>query len=259
VACQYCGTSVPDSELTCPVCGMSVVLEPALAGRSSNGWEPGPSFEELDKQNLDYEGIPGWLQSFGDSVAGNPQDLPVDTSFAASQTAPLRSESSLPGWLEEPRPAPAGAPVAASLLGDVLASDDSSGFISEDDLPEWLRTISDEAPDDVDLVISSAPSGSNGAFSIPSVAIAWIASHQMVALAPGETLFARIAGEDHAPLTVGVAEATQHIDSPLAAPALEVMQAPTPSTSSRSGMSLLAVVAAVCLIIMLMLVLLVVR
>lgn len=235
MSCHYCGSDVPESESTCPVCGMSAVEQPALVTSMSVAFEPGSSFVDVPEQDLDFGGIPGWLQTFGESVAANPVahlDPPIPSAFTDA-----RAEPTLPAWLEEPRAVPSVAPVVSSLVGDVLASDDSSGFISEDDLPEWLRSLGDETTGELVVAGIAAPSASNGVLSIPNTTLAWVAAHQMVALAPGETLFARIAGEEAAQAPAVAADAPHHVEiaamQSLATPAADVAPPATPRNNMR--------------------------
>lgn len=260
VACQFCGSGIPDGVSTCPVCGMSTVEQPELVAVAATPYLAGPSFVALDEQELDFSGMPGWLQSFGESVAASaimPNGAVGDTQAGVD----LDGQPALPSWLEEPRQSPAGAPGLASLGSDALRFDSDSIFISEDDLPEWLRSIGDEPTgDDVVLGVVSSTT-SNGAFVIPPVSRAWVTTHQMVALAPGETLFALIAGEEIAPVSSIHSEVSHHVEvqTPITIAGDTANQVETPPDKQPQNMRVLLLAASVMVLILLVLVMMMQR
>lgn len=253
MSCQYCGSDISTDETTCPVCGMSVVEQPALAPAGPQHWEPGPSFVDIPNHQLDREGIPGWLETFGETIATRAALAAQAPAAPASGTNHVRGEPILPSWLEEPRSLPGTSPQPAGLLDDVISTDDSASFISEDDLPEWLRSIADEPAMDEFAAVGAAATGVNGVFTVPSISVAWVTSQHMVALAPGATLFARIAGEDAAPVSVSMPEPPHHVEVPAISAAANVDEQPT-TTGSRNSMRIFLLVALIMVVILVVLV-----
>ena len=204
--CTHCGADIENGADPCPACGMSESEGSAPAPLpmilSQSVFEPGPSFSEHMPAGSDDQELPNWLQNFGGSV-----ETPLAATVAVSDyTIPTLVEqppvSDLPGWLAEPRPGVA-APAQASTwdLADVkFGSNEESGFITEDDLPDWLRSIGNEPPP-ADAAVGTEPTnGVNAAaarmLQTPSVVSAWVTGRTTVALAERESLFAHIAHEE---------------------------------------------------------------
>jgi hypothetical protein len=259
VACQYCGSDVSDDADTCPICGMSTAIQGTAGATDTTHFEPGPSFVDLPEQDLDVAGIPGWLHSFGEAVATASAGGHAHATVVAEAPSAERSDPALPAWLEEPRPMPGGAPAPASLLNDVLSAEDSSSFISEDDLPEWLRSIGGESLATEGLLTGSPVTSDNGVLSVPAVSLAWIASHQMVALASGETLFARIAGEELPAVSANHSETAHHTDVPISHPQVEIATVTSAPASKSGNMRVLLLAALVMVAILLVLIVFVQR
>lgn len=249
MACQYCGSDVPELETTCPVCGMSTVEQPVLVGSVSSTYQPGPSFVDLPDRELDFSNIPGWLQSFGESVAASDTQARVAEIEPAGLTG--LTGPTLPSWLEEPRMMPAGAPSVPPTVEDVLV-EDSVGFISEDDLPEWLRSIVDEPSEDHEVLAHVPSPFANGTIAAPAIALAWVTAQHVVALAPGEKLFARIAGEEAPHRADEIGEAGRHVEvmpaTPEPVPSVEA--APKAATRNLRRVLIVALVVVTVLLVL---------
>jgi hypothetical protein len=176
---------------------------------NGNSHEPGPSFVANDHPTDRLTDMPAWLQAFAAQESNDqvPQDEPVESK---PDDLASRADSSpvLPDWLrDEPEHAPEDAVAVASqpLDNDVeIYTDGESnpdGFISEDDLPDWLRAFSNESvvsspgtPDGSRVVtaMSAAPVHST-MVKVPPVENIWLTSLERNALGPGGSLFALLA------------------------------------------------------------------
>jgi hypothetical protein len=215
-------------------------LQPVAAAPAQAVFEPGPSFNEPPPA-ADGPELPGWLQSFGGAVEQPPApalSFPVETVAAQ----PEHSPADLPNWLATPRAdQPASVEPAWNLSDGKFGDHEENGFISEDDLPDWLRSIGgDSSPD----TAPAAAAQVNGTIAtpprelrIPTVVSAWVVGRETVASAPGESLFAHIASEEQL-----VADASDRMDvertPPSALPqALEMapVQASSPAIDTQAG------------------------
>jgi hypothetical protein len=202
VRCSQCGTTVPEGEATCPTCGTSVAEIDAYALAAAQvAYEPGPSFVDAATLPLDAREMPNWLQEFGASVASD-ETTKADDANPVAPPSTGEADTTMPRWLAEPRPGAPATPVFTDLPWDTDEPGDdatpaSASFISEDDLPEWLRAISGDVAAQPEHAAASTPAASsNGGFPVPAVVQAWVIAHQMVALAAGESLMAHLAAED---------------------------------------------------------------
>ena len=192
-------------------------------------YEPGPSFVDDDQPDERLIEMPAWLQSFAAQEGHAGEDLAAEESAPSDlpETEPAHEqvdepESSLPDWLRSdaaeevtdfdvPQDSPAPE-LPASFVDDTSNPD---GFISEDDLPDWLRAFSDDSP----VAAASAPpvasiASAHGATSegaavvrVPPVENIWLSANEKQSLGPGGTLFALLASNNGS-------EATRDYDSP---------------------------------------------
>lgn len=150
-------------------------------------YEPSPSFLDHDRPSIRLVELPAWLQSFASAV-GEP----------AEPEAPAEPADDM---IQEPEidfsDDAAGTEAQASLK---LRSTSSKGvgenFISEDDLPEWLRSIAPE--DTVDsaadsLIFDESAEGEN--VSVPTVSRAWSSSKDARGVDEATSLFALVASQ----------------------------------------------------------------
>jgi hypothetical protein len=207
VRCSHCGTTIEDGADVCSTCGTAVADDTALVPMAATPtvFEPGPSFNEPPVGGAGGQELPGWLQNFG----GGAEDSPAEAAAFSAQAAaehPLAAE--LPNWLAAPRadvaaPAPTRPQASAAPwdMQDVtFGGNDDNGFISEDDLPDWLRSIGDEPSPEQPLGAAHVTNGSDPAatraLQTPTVVSAWVTGRSTVALAERESLFADIASEE---------------------------------------------------------------
>ena len=179
---------------------------------NGNSYDPGPSFVDDDQPIDRLTEMPAWLQSFAaqeSNVSNEDQD--VQEEEAESQPdEPVAFEdvsSDLPDWLrDEPVDATQDAKPFDKAPDDVFEvfTDEQSnpdGFISEDDLPDWLRAFSDESgvssakTPDVSRIVATRPAVSAVAtmVRVPPVENIWLTSIERNALGPGGALFALLA------------------------------------------------------------------
>lgn len=195
-------------------------LAPVMAQHDAI-YDPGPSFLEHDRPTVRLAELPAWLQRFAAS-AGDPDDesqeaaeitqsenitqLPTATLETTNESSMVEEEAEspvidLPSWLDDSEsedPQPAVEPVIPEMPAtvDEPVPGTPQFMISEDDLPDWLRTIS---PDDGDEGSASMASTESmavaGLASVPSVARAWVTRDDMDALSEGGSLFALVASQ----------------------------------------------------------------
>ena len=127
VYCNKCGSANPDGSDFCTRCGAH------LAPIPSDGLE-----------------LPDWLkQAASESPVAAPVHARSTASEADASVAPAARPAiptgdlaaSIPSWLKAPMPEEPPAPAQESLLTDPT---DTRGFITEDDLPAWIRQIAIE-------------------------------------------------------------------------------------------------------------------
>jgi hypothetical protein len=185
---------------------------------NGNTFEPGPSFVDNDQPSDRLTEMPAWLQSFAaqeSKLNGEDQDVQIDPPVSRPEEPRSSAGLSpdLPDWLKD-EPAEAAQDDAldeAHSTEDVFENFEDTvsnpdGFISEDDLPDWLRAFSDgtgtlsaKAPD-VSRVIASRPAVAAGStmVKVPPVENVWLTSVERNALGPGGTLFALLAANGSA-------------------------------------------------------------
>jgi cobalamin biosynthesis Mg chelatase CobN len=185
---------------------------------SDNSYEPGPSFVDNDRPTDRLTEMPAWLQTFAaqetDIDTGEDEvQKTVETTGQGDAHQQNAVPADLPDWL---RDEPVEASHASSVgeahttehFPDLLPDEDSNpdGFISEDDLPDWLRAFSDESPvakadaPDVSRAVTprlTAPAGST-MVRVPPVENIWLSSVERHALGPGGSLFAQLAANGSA-------------------------------------------------------------
>lgn len=193
-------------------------LSPAMAQHNAI-YDPGPSFVEHDRPTVRLAELPAWLQRFAAS-AGDPDDelqeaeeINQSEDITQLPTAMVEGESEpeiepeapaidLPSWLDDdeaeiPLPAIEPAIPETPAVAEEPLPGSPQFMISEDDLPDWLRTISaDDGGDESSAASVSADSMAvAGLASVPSVARAWVTRDDMDALSEGGSLFALVASQ----------------------------------------------------------------
>lgn len=174
-------------------------------------YEPGPSFVENERPTDRLTEMPGWLQSFAASERGsdNVPDAELEAvPGASSQDAPqaplVEPDDTLPEWLRT-EPAHVEPEPPAEALGGFddfqqPIGEGPDSFISEDDLPDWLRAFSHESTGrplpGVSSSICAATTDihtSATAIRVPPVENVWLSAYDRQVLGPGRTLFALLA------------------------------------------------------------------
>ena len=176
-------------------------------------YEPGPSFND-NVGGLDPAQLPSWLQNFRETIveAPTPLDLTPDRAVKGDAGDLGLALDVMPEWLSEARADAPPAPAAHDGWYFGGATHDGAlelNFISEDDLPDWLRSISVEPPAPAaaaPTVVGNASGSRSVTMMAPPVAAAWIVSRQTMALAAGEALFAHLASEDARTATTAVSD-----------------------------------------------------
>jgi hypothetical protein len=163
-------------------------------------FETGDSFSDEPSDQAGTGALPSWLQNFA-GAAGESDD--------AAKPAPSPSPE-LSTWDDPSHSSPAQAqPTAASQPHSMAEpagqfgqfSGGDSGFLSEDDLPEWLRALSTDsepaagaAPAAAVAVAGAAPSAApNGtAIQVPPVSRAWVTASDVPEVSAGANLLSSL-------------------------------------------------------------------
>ena len=157
------------------------------ASETPRQYDPSPSFLDHDRPSMRLVELPAWLQSFASSV-GEPSE-----PEAPAQPAPDPDQ--------QPALELSGEPDATNAPGQPMTRSSSSrgvgeNFISEDDLPEWLRSIAPEDPAESvaeSLVFDQSAKGDN--VSVPTVSRAWSTSKDARGVDEATSLFALVASQ----------------------------------------------------------------
>ena len=155
------------------------------SGDGPQQFPPSPSFQENDRPAVRLVELPAWLQSFASSV-GEPPELETTPPPSTSTEYVVNSAND-----QKPTPAPSTSAKPASSTTD---------FISEDDLPEWLRAIApDDGPDtDVELTMPR-DAGSGEPVAVPTISRAWSTSKDARGVDEATSLFALVASQTPQP------------------------------------------------------------
>lgn len=191
----------------------------------ANVHDPGPSFVPDDVPTARLAEMPAWLQTFAaqempdleEAVPDVEVDLELEEPEQLNAAVELPSDDIvLPDWLQDDGPevdviepliddidiedfsidAVAAAPYLDGIDDPVSTNPDT--FISEDDLPDWLRAFSEEsAPEpglaDVADVAAGVVAPEAVQVRVPPVENIWLSDSDRRALGPGGTLFALLA------------------------------------------------------------------
>ena len=152
-------------------------------------YPPSPSFLDRDRPAVRLVELPAWLQSFAASV-GEPSESEFS---AASQSSPTEQPVTTPDESPQDQPRAEARP---STRPPPKSSDVGTDFISEDDLPEWLRSI---VPDDSAESTFDALAFDRGAdgdqITVPNVTRAWSTSKDARGVDETISLFALVASQ----------------------------------------------------------------
>ncbi|CAN5627677.1 hypothetical protein BH23CHL2_BH23CHL2_26840 [soil metagenome] len=150
-------------------------------------FEPSPSFLDYDRPNVRLVELPAWLQSFAASL-GEPSESEISAKPVEEdplgQPVDTSEDRPDPDTEVEPTSQPSASPGV------------SSGFISEDDLPEWLRSIApEESGQGSTESFTFERSGGNDQLAVPNVSRAWSTSKDARGPDESTTLFALVASQ----------------------------------------------------------------
>lgn len=229
--------------------GQGLDLEPAT-GEESNSveddtvFDPGPSFIDDDQPTERLAEMPAWLQTFAAAAIEQDettredapsQSVPSPQVDPESDSATDREfDNALPDWLKDPgASAQEHSPATIHALDDLDDFNDptsiaTNDFISEDDLPDWLRAFSQETspqptPPSIVRSVTSRPATTVTAtmVRVPPVENVWLSTYERQALGPGPALFALLAsntaGEGGYADTAGDAVSQSHAAMPASA------------------------------------------
>lgn len=184
------------------------------AGDTARGFDPGRSFTDESLPAPNPSELPSWLQNFAEMTSDGQSAPPVAPAPSQDQNAQVDTEpddSMMPGWLDSASPAPQQP--APSALTDA-SSIGGADFFSEDDLPDWLRSLSTPSantttPADPDSTSSHYPAtaSSHGdspgiatggyapaaTLAVPSVARVWMTDQDMPDRSAAANVFAQVA------------------------------------------------------------------
>lgn len=157
------------------------------ASETPRQYEPSPSFLDHDRPPTRLVELPAWLQSFASSV-GEPSEpeVPDQTAPDPDRETALELSEELDAASAPPQP----------MSRSSSSRGVSENFISEDDLPEWLRSIASEDPAESaaeSLVFDQMARGDN--VSVPTVSRAWSTSKDARGVDEATSLFALVASQ----------------------------------------------------------------
>jgi hypothetical protein len=175
-------------------------------------FEPGPSFVENERPTAHLTEMPAWLQTFAasedtadDTSNGSQEPAREPAAEPFASTLLVEPDATLPDWLraEPSQPKPVGQVETLDDFDSFEEPDqhNAASFISEDDLPDWLRAFSQdtsEAPAHTTMSSTRASTHSSASTSttlvrVPPTENVWLSTYERQALGPGRTLFALLA------------------------------------------------------------------
>lgn len=150
-------------------------------------YEPTQSFLDHDRPAVRLVELPAWLQAFASSV-GEPSES--ETPAAPESSPPEQPVSSSSS---NSKNVPPGEPKTTRQSS---ASSASSDFISEDDLPEWLRSIAPEEGAERSFnALTVDGDGDREPITVPNITRAWSTSKDARGVNESTSLFALVASQ----------------------------------------------------------------
>lgn len=169
-------------------------------GSDERRYDPGPSFIENDRPAVRLAELPAWLQTFASSVGDPAEDEPETHSAPATSEEPAGSRAqpqpgeaaSLPDWLQDGESQHHAPPEPQDSA--------PSFMITEDDLPDWLRSIPGEAtaaptPPPAPSQDDAGSMSMNGVLEVPPISRAWVTATAERELSDGGSVFALVASQ----------------------------------------------------------------
>jgi hypothetical protein len=192
-SCANCGASLGDHDRFCTSCGTA-----ASDAQGSQQYDAADDFGELNIDDIQFDELPDWLQSMAPSTPAESEPAPTPSS--TDQPSP----EDLPDWLRETpatsdpvypsTPGPQSSPPAMPPASERGRLDhqpaDQFSLVSDEDLPDWLKALSDEDSDTSPpepqpaQASTSSPSPRTSAvanlFEVPPVSRAWLTHGRFV-------------------------------------------------------------------------------
>ncbi len=194
--CSNCGGSLGDHDRFCTTCGAA-----ASGAEATETYDAADDFGELEIDDIQLDELPDWLQDMAPSPS--PQLEPEPAPEEPHNPAESKSSEldGLPEWLRDSPPAgPASSaspdapppPPPATQGGLDHQPADQFSLVTDEDLPDWLKALSD---DDDDLSSASQhapaqaptqqPSGEPtkavaNLYEVPPVSRAWLTQGRFV-------------------------------------------------------------------------------
>jgi hypothetical protein len=199
-------------------------------------FEPGSSFSN-DPSDLGEAGeLPSWLRNFaGAAGEGQPANQPAVP--AAGPSTPSSSDEPTNSQATPEQSQRTGAVDSTFDFGQIPDSA-GDGFFSEDDLPEWLRALSNDSEPVTsttpELVAAAQPVSASGAIQVPSVARAWVTASDFPEVSTGAHLLSSLVEVvDNRPDTVAAPAPTAPRPAAASAPAA-TPPAPAPASAPKA-------------------------
>ncbi len=145
--CGQCGASLGDHDRFCTSCGAAA----SNGGGSSDVYDAADDFGELNIDDIQLDDLPDWLQGMAPSE---------DTTPPRTSVPDQPSPHDLPDWLQDPPSTPSWSGSGASSATPPPPVDDNQSqgldhqpadqfsLVTDDDLPDWLKELSEDADAD---------------------------------------------------------------------------------------------------------------
>ena len=237
-------------------------------------FEPGVSFTNNPSDQEGSGELPSWLQNFADvaseSSGASQPGAPASPGERESMAPDANPEQSRPSQTQPPaKPArPAVTNVSSDPFGQGLTSGDT-GFLSEDDLPDWLRALSTDSESTPSVAspvtMSSAAEAPDGALQVPLVGRAWATATDQPEVSSGANLLSSLvhvidSRPDSADIEpVAAVPSPSHVAGAGAIPQPAAKVAATEATASEAGSGSrkrLLMIAAIIILVLIAVVLL---
>lgn len=201
-SCANCGASLGDNDRFCTSCGTATSGTETL-----EQYDASDDFGELNIDDIQLDELPDWLQGMAPTAREEPAQpqpqLPSHPPSSGDQPSP----DDLPDWLRETPSVSSSDPVPAPPLSapepPPTAPSEGSGvdhqpadqfsLVSDEDLPDWLKALSDDDDSSSNEPAYSTPSQSGSSsggssqttavanlFEVPAISRAWMTQGRSV-------------------------------------------------------------------------------
>jgi hypothetical protein len=150
-------------------------------------YPPSPSFLENDRPKVRLVELPAWLQSFASSV-GEPSEFDATATPDAISPELAAGPSDHDDQGEAKLQKKSSRPRSSNVGAD---------FISEDDLPEWLRAIApdESAENSMEVFVLDRGEEEGEQITVPNITRAWSTSKDSRGVDETTSLFALVASQ----------------------------------------------------------------